>query len=98
MAAKKEKKRTEYNLRCNECGALASVFALGNSRWFSHCPGCGKMWFGSNPDLLERLKYSEAVCLHNPPRKPCKGGYTTWCPLCRIRTFSYVSEESRDAL
>jgi len=94
MTGKRVKKRTEYNIRCDECDAKVSVFASGNNRWFSHCAGCGKMWFGSNPDILERLKHSESVCFHKPPRKPCKGGYTTWCPLCRIRTFSYVPEKA----
>ncbi len=92
MVVKKNRKRTNFKVKCDECGALASVFTAGESRWYCHCHGCGKKWFGSDTDLLERLKHSDTVCHHNPATKPCKGGYTTWCPLCRVRTFSYAQD------
>lgn len=69
------------------CGAKAPVQETGKG-YYTHCPGCGRMAFFKNPVLLERLKYGE-LCPHHPEPKPCKGGSTTWCPLCRVRTFIY---------
>jgi len=49
-----------------------------------------------NPDLAE-FKIEEGkivnvggkLCPHRLERKPCRGGHTTWCPICRVRSFIY---------
>ena len=70
------------------CGAKAPVQETGKG-YYAHCPGCGRMTFFKNPVLLERLRLGGPLCLHHPQPKPCKGGSTTWCPMCRVRSFSY---------
>ena len=50
------------------------------------------MTFFRSPVVLERLKYGVKYgefCPHYPQPKPCKEGSTIWCPLCRVRSFSY---------
>lgn len=84
------KKLLEYRLRC-ACGALAPVFSVGD-RYMAHCPGCGSLTFWGNPALLERLRYGGQLCNHQLESRPCKGGWTTWCPRCRVRTFYYGVE------
>jgi len=85
------RKKTEFTLAC-DCGARARVFETSGDKFYARCPGCGKVTFGSNTDLLERLKYGDLLCPHKPPVVPCKRGYTSWCHLCRIRTFSYEKQ------
>lgn len=81
------RKKTEFMLAC-DCGAKARVYETAGDKFYARCPGCGKVTFGSNTDLLERLKYGGSLCPHHPAVVPCKRGFTSWCPLCRIRTFS----------
>lgn len=83
-----KKKATEFRLDC-PCGGKAQVFQTGESRYMGHCTSCGGLTFFDNGALLERLKLVGKLCLHDPPRKPCRGGWTTWCPRCRVRTFYY---------
>ncbi|MEK7874638.1 MAG: hypothetical protein AAB325_00375 [Pseudomonadota bacterium] len=85
------KKLLEFRLKC-PCGASAPVFEVGE-RFMAHCAGCGAITFWGNPALLERLKYSNQLCSHELERRPCKGGQTTWCPKCRVRTFYYGQDE-----
>ena len=82
----------KYQMTCEKCGAKMSVHLVKSGRRFSaHCYGCGLHMFGPTP-LLERLEHTDIVCRHNPALEPCKRGYTSWCPLCRIRTFAYSVE------
>ncbi len=81
------KKLTKYRLSC-PCGAMAAVFQVGD-RYMGHCGGCGTLTFWGNPALTERLKYDTRICVHELERRPCKGGWTTWCVRCRVRTFYY---------
>ena len=94
MAKKKAtgKKATEFFLDCS-CGARAQVFELGEKGYLAHCAGCGSLTFFHNPVLLERLRFGGQLCPHQPEQKPCAGGHTTWCPVCRVRSFYYSSEE-----
>lgn len=84
------KKLTEFRLHC-PCGARAPVFTVGD-RYMAHCAGCGAITFWGNPALLERLRYADQICTHHPERRACRGGWTTWCPRCRVRTFYYQAE------
>ncbi len=70
------------------CGASAPVRETGKG-YYAHCAGCGRMTFFRSPVLLERVRLGGGLCPHKPGPKPCKGGSTTWCPLCRVRTFCY---------
>ena len=92
MARKKSTKKTpiEFFLDCS-CGAKAQIFSLGEKGFMSHCIGCGAMTFFHDPVLLERLRLGGQLCPHHPERKPCPGGHTSWCPICRVRTFYYNS-------
>lgn len=83
-----KKSETGIHLSC-VCGAKAAVFQNGESRWFAHCPGCGRLTFWSNPQLTERVKAGGKLCLHNPELKACKDGKSTtsWCTACRVRVF-----------
>jgi hypothetical protein len=83
-----KKTKTEFSMACQHCGAKMPIYALKNGRFMAQCFGCGQIMFGPGP-LLERLKYGDTVCPHKPELKPCKGGSTTWCPLCRVRAFVY---------
>lgn len=96
MARKKaaKKKPTVFFIDC-PCGAKARVFELGEKGYMAHCPGCGTLTFFHNPQLLERLRFGGHLCPHHPEGKPCPGGHTTWCPICRVRTFYYDSLESK---
>ena len=96
MAKKKgRKKLTEFSLDC-ACGVRAPVFELERG-YMVHCPGCGAITFFDNPLLLQRLRFGGKLCPHQLEAKPCRGGHTTWCPTCRIRSFDY-STERRDTL
>jgi len=75
------------------CGAKAPVFQLKETSFMVHCPACGALTFFHNPQLLERLRYGGRLCHHPLVRKPCRGGSTTWCPICRLRTFYYDGGE-----
>ncbi len=79
------KLKTDLYLQCS-CGAKSPVVQT-KERWYSHCVCCGRMTFWSNPMLTERLKYGGELCSHKPAVKDCKGGKTSFCDLCRIRTF-----------
>jgi len=79
------KKPTEVVIDCR-CGARSRVFELAKA-YMAHCPGCGALTFFHNPELLERLRLGGQLCPHQPEPKPCPGGATTWCPICRVRTF-----------
>jgi len=79
------RKPTGLGLECR-CGAVASVVELERG-YMVHCVACGSLTFFHNPQLLERIRLGGQICPHQPEQKPCPGGYTTWCPACRIRTF-----------
>ncbi len=95
MARKRaaKKKPTEYSIDC-PCGEKARVFEL-ESGYMAHCINCGSLTFFDNPQLLERLRLGGKLCHHQLTRKPCRGGRTTWCTLCRIGTFYYERENTR---
>lgn len=80
------KQPTPFSLTCN-CGANAKVYSIGEKGYMAHCPACGALTFFRNADLLERLNYGGSLCPHKLEAKPCTGGKTTWCPVCRVRTF-----------
>ena len=82
-----KKKATELTIDCS-CGEKARIFELERG-YMAHCINCGALWFFDNPQLLERLRFSGKLCHHQVIQKPCKSGSTSWCPLCRIRTFRY---------
>ena len=86
-ANKRKKKATEYTLDC-DCGEKAAVFELEKG-YMAHCPGCGGVTFFDNPMLLERLRFGGKLCTHQLEKKACRGGHTTWCPICRVRSFIY---------
>lgn len=88
-----KKKRTEFHLDC-PCGSRAPIFELERG-YMAHCIDCGSIAFFDNSQLLERLRYGGELCPHHPEAKPCRGGHTTWCPICRVRTFFYDSVEVR---
>jgi len=81
-----KRKPTEFHLHC-ECGAKARVYAIEGKGYMAHCAACGMLVFFQNEDLLERVKYGGPLCPHKPERKPCPGGHTSWCLICRVRTF-----------
>jgi hypothetical protein len=95
MARKKAKKKTPTGLSINcRCGEKAPVFELERG-YMAHCPNCGAITFFDNPALLERLRFGGQLCPHHPELKPCRGGHTAWCPICRVRSFYYDSEGAR---
>ncbi|MBI4282139.1 MAG: hypothetical protein HY672_01450 [Chloroflexi bacterium] len=85
---KRQKKLTEHRVAC-ECGAKAAVFQLAGGRFMAHCVACGSLCFFDNPILLERLSQGGDLCHHTVERRPCRGGWTTWCRRCRVRRFYY---------
>ena len=87
-----KKRPTEFHLTCS-CGAKARVFELGEKGFMAHCPACGALCFFHDPELLERLRFGAQLCPHELKPKPCPGGHTTWCPICRVRTFYYDERE-----
>ena len=96
MAKKRatKKRPTEFYLHC-ACGAKARVLELGEKGFMAHCPACGSLTFFHDPELLERLRFGIQLCPHHLEQKPCPGGHTTWCPICRVRTFYRDSEEEK---
>jgi hypothetical protein len=73
---------------------------LMNCKVEGNCLRTGKGVYGSlpelrsgnffdNPLLLERLRFGGRLCPHKLEKKPCRGGHTTWCPTCRVRSFIY---------
>jgi hypothetical protein len=82
-----KKTKTDYTMSC-ECGARLLIYKIKNEQFFARCFGCGQVTFGPI-SLLERLKFTDKICPHHPEKKHCKGGMTTWCPLCQIRCFIY---------
>jgi hypothetical protein len=87
------KKATDLQLDCS-CGEKARVFE-SQKGYMAHCLKCGAITFFDNPQLLERLRFNGKLCHHQLDEKPCQGGHTTWCSLCRIRTFYYHSPEQK---
>lgn len=92
MARKKaaKKKQTNFSIGC-PCGTKAPIFELERG-YMAHCLNCGAITFFDNPQLLERLRLGGRLCHHHLEQKPCRGGHTTWCGICRVRTFYYESE------
>jgi len=88
---KKKKILTEFSLGC-ACGEKAPVFELEKG-YMARCTGCGAITFFVNPQLLQRLRFGDKICTHELQSKPCRAGYTTWCPTCRVRHFSYDGAE-----
>jgi hypothetical protein len=86
-----KKRTTEFSLEC-ACGEKALVFETEKG-YMAHCLNCGAITFFDNPQLLERLRLGGKLCHHQVRPKPCRGGRTTWCPICRIRTFYYHAQE-----
>lgn len=89
MPRKKSVKKTptEFTLDC-PCGEKAVIFALERG-YMGHCVNCGSIVFFDNPALLERLRFGGQLCSHHPKPKPCRGGHTTFCKVCRVRSFYY---------
>ncbi len=88
-----KKRATEFSLDC-ACGEKARVFELKKG-FMAHCLNCGAISFFDNPQLLERLRLGGRICHHHLESKPCRGGHTTWCPTCRIRTFYYHAQKEK---
>jgi hypothetical protein len=80
--------KTGIYLEC-PCGSKSAVIQNGESRWFSHCPACGRLVFWASPQLTDRVRAGGKLCPHNPDFKNCKDGIskTSWCEKCRVRTF-----------
>jgi len=95
MARKKAKKKipTGFSIDCR-CGEKAPVFELERG-YMGHCANCGAVTFFDNPALLERLRFGAQLCPHHLELKPCRGGHTTFCKVCRVRSFYYNSEEEK---
>lgn len=95
MVKKKTAKRkpVELVLDCR-CGAKAPIFELEKG-FMGHCAGCGLLTFFHNPQLLERVRLGGQLCPHHLEQKPCPGGYTAWCPTCRVRTFYHDSSKEK---
>jgi len=69
------------------CGAKAAVVETGWG-YYCHCPHCGRLTFFRNPALLEKVRLgAKKVCDHQVKLVNCKGGQTSWCGKCRVRTF-----------
>lgn len=70
------------------CGAKAPI-STSKSGYYIHCLKCGRLTFFRSQVLLERVRLgAKSVCDHSVEMKPCKGGgLTSWCSLCRVRTF-----------
>ena len=85
------KKLTGLSLTCS-CGAAVQVVELAGKGYMAHCAACGALTFFHNPVLLERIKFGGQLCPHHPERKPCPGGLTSWCDICRVRIFYRNSE------
>ena len=84
---KRTKKPTGFSLDC-VCGSKAAIFELEKG-YMAHCPSCGAVTFFDNPILLKRVEFGGKLCPHQLEKKPCRGGHTTWCPVCRVRSFIY---------
>ena len=93
---RKKKILTEYSLNCG-CGEKAPVFELEKG-YMAHCLGCGAVTFFDNPLLLQRLRFGSKLCPHELEAKPCRGGHTTWCPICRVRHFSYDNHSTKSEI
>jgi len=92
MANKKRvRTRTGLFISCL-CGSKAAVVETGWG-YYAHCPHCGGLTFFRNPALLEKIKLgAKRVCDHQVNLVKCKGGMTSWCEKCRVRTFMPPSE------
>ena len=82
---KKDRRATGLFVSC-ACGSKASVVETGWG-YYCHCLHCGRLSFFKSDAVLEKIKLGGPLCSHAPELKPCKGGQTSWCNLCRIRTF-----------
>jgi hypothetical protein len=87
MAMKKHKFPTGLFVSC-PCGSKAAIV---RSDWGfqCHCPHCGRLTFFRNEALVEKIRLGvKKLCDHEDVvEKDCKGGKTSWCPKCRVRTF-----------
>ena len=91
MAKKKSKKKImEISSDCG-CGEKTQVYKLERG-YMMRCPYCGAVTFFRDPILLTRLSFGGRLCPHQLEKKPCRGGHTTWCPICRVRSFEYDSQ------
>lgn len=86
-----KKQATEFSIDC-PCGEKARIFELERG-FMARCLGCRAITFFDNPQLLERLRLGGKLCHHKIEPKACRGGRTTWCPVCRVRTFLYDKQE-----
>ncbi len=87
---KKVRKKTGLFISC-PCGSKAAVVET-NWGYNAHCTHCGKLIFWRNAQLTEKVELGGALCSHKPELKDCKGGKTSWCSLCRVRTFLPLAE------
>ena len=90
------KKLIELTLDC-PCGEKAKVFERKRG-YMAHCLNCGAITFFENSQLLERLRFGAKLCPHELVNQPCRGGHTTWCPLCRVRSFYYHRSDIPDQI
>lgn len=67
------------------------VYKIQGGRYMAHCAGCGRLDFFDNPVLLERVAQGGRLCPHELEWKPCRGGQTSWCVTCRVRSFTYAT-------
>ena len=86
MVVALKRSKTELSIPC-PCGGRAPI--MEGRSYYALCLACGRKTFFKSPILLERVRLGGPLCPHKPEPKPCKGGFTTWCPLCRVRTFIY---------
>jgi len=79
-----------YWLLCHSLTWL-NVYSLnqGEKAFCAHCPGCGRIQFGPAESLARLEAGAPYVCNHGVELTHCKRGFTSWCPLCRVRTPTY---------
>ena len=70
--------------RCSECSGLAAVFER-SGRYWSHCAGCGAMWWWTNPTITTRVMAGRPVCIHSPELRPIRRGVMRQCRICMCR-------------
>lgn len=90
---KKKTLRTKTGLFIScPCGSKAAIVETGWG-YYAHCPHCGRLTFWRNASLTEKVRLGgKSVCPHEPAVVDCKGGKTSWCGKCRVRTFMPPSE------
>jgi hypothetical protein len=87
MSRKKPlREKTGLFIAC-PCGSKAAIMETGWG-YYGHCPNCGRLTFFRSNALLEKVRLgAKEVCPHQPELVECKGGRTSWCRKCRVRTF-----------